>query len=89
MLSKAEKASKLIKYLLEGEKVKIGELIYAISENDEIGVVCLDDNYNPTEKLVELTSISLSFITNLAQQISDEEFFLMGANYVLNNRKNS
>lgn len=86
-LSKEDKVQKFIKYLMNGQQIEIEGSIYALSDNNEIGIVCLDENLNPTNKILEINNVGFSFLVDLANKISDEEYFLLGSNFVLSNLK--
>ena len=82
MLTKVEKVNK---FLNEGQKIEIEGTIYALSEKGKIGIVCFDENYNSTDKVLELNA-DLKFIENLADKLSEKDYFLLGANSVLNSK---
>lgn len=85
MLTGTDKVQKFVKYLMDGQRIEIEGSIYALSSNNEIGIVCLDENLNPTNKVLEISNAGFSFIVNLANKVSDDQYFLLGANNVLSN----
>lgn len=82
-LTKLDKVEKFIKHLYHGEHIKIDGRVYCMSKDYDLAVICFDENGNELDKCLKINDLSLSFLFDLADKVSDDEYFVMDANKVL------
>lgn len=83
-----DKVVKLVKYLIEGQQIKIEGRFYTLSDNNELSIVLLDENCQRTDRVLEIKELGFSLLFDLANKLHDEDYFILGANSVLINSKN-
>lgn len=84
-LSEEDKFSKFIKYLALGYKFKIAGAIYCMTNTHKLGMIVATEeepDINKSNAAIPLDA-DMEVLWNLAQCVSDTEFFLIGAQQVL------
>lgn len=84
-LTLKEKALKVYKYLLCGNRFKYGGTVIAMDHDGELVYVCSHHypNNNSDNEYFIKSELPASVILNIAKEISDEELFVLGCERVL------
>lgn len=85
----ARKTSKLIEYLMDGQCITIDDEVYSLRDNYELCVrrEVINSAYKSCGYHVWIKifgDVNLAYYKSLAEKMTDEDLFLVGANKVLN-----